>query len=373
MIGKNLIKGFDGHFEGAVSTLELRPRPSTCSCISSKDDHVFVVGLWIGTSSQYQMFEANLQIRYKMSKSLQRSSFSQGKRWDEDNFVGLICLSILTHKGYIKRLFWCNPCVWGWLRPTRSSATRRALSRTKFCEKFYLLGVHVFVVLRDLGDHLCPAACCITSKRLNIRHFEHRLSSGFPLRLCRNFPLSSFQILDHLTSKSSVILLANCNRNFCINGATLSAMQVWISGSLILTTSRAPAPSGFVVLILNSHPSLLLPEHSHKVVSFVPLSFLRKQMWTSSMTSQLHPSRSPSIIFSLVSLKSSSFPNSSSSSGPSAMSSSSSMSSQSPLWSWDIICSTGRAMLEWPVLGEYWWIWTISFKKLRQAFTFFSN
>ena len=59
--------------------------------------------------------------------------------------------------------------------------------------------------------------------------------------------------------------------------------------------------------------------------------------------------------------------------GPSAMSSSSSMSSQSPLWSWDIICSTGRAMLEWPVLGEYWWIWTISFKKLRQAFTFFSN
>ena len=93
MIGKNLIKGFDGHFEGAVSTLELRPRPSTCSCISSKDDHVFVVGLWIGTSSQYQMFEANLQIRYKMSKSLQRSSFSQGKRWDEDNFVGLICLS----------------------------------------------------------------------------------------------------------------------------------------------------------------------------------------------------------------------------------------------------------------------------------------
>ena len=105
MIGKNLIKGFDGHFECAVSTLELRPRPSTCSCISSKDDHVFVVGLWIGTSSQYQMFEANLQIRYKMSKSLQRSSFSQGKRWDEDNFVGLICLSILTHKGYIKRLF----------------------------------------------------------------------------------------------------------------------------------------------------------------------------------------------------------------------------------------------------------------------------
>ena len=175
MIGKNLIKGFDGHFEGAVSTLELRPRPSTCSCISSKDDHVFVVGLWIGTSSQYQMFEANLQIRYKMSKSLQRSSFSQGKRWDEDNFVGLICLSILTHKGYIKRLFWCNPCVWGWLRPTRLSTTRRALSRTKFCEKFYLLGVHVLVVLRDLGDHLCPAACCITSKRLNIRHFEHNL------------------------------------------------------------------------------------------------------------------------------------------------------------------------------------------------------
>ena len=98
MIGKNLIKGFDGHFEGAVSTLELQPRPSTCSCISSKDDHVFVVGLWIGTSSQYQMFEAKCQNLYKGAHFLK-------ERGGVDNFVGLICLSILTHKGYIKRLF----------------------------------------------------------------------------------------------------------------------------------------------------------------------------------------------------------------------------------------------------------------------------
>ena len=43
------------------------------------------------------------------------------------------------------------------------------------------------------------------------------------------------------------------------NGAALSAEQRWISGSLIWMIMRAPGPSGFVVLILNSQPDLLLP------------------------------------------------------------------------------------------------------------------
>ena len=43
------------------------------------------------------------------------------------------------------------------------------------------------------------------------------------------------------------------------NGAALSAEQRWISGSLIWMIMRAPGPSGFVVLILNSQPNLLLP------------------------------------------------------------------------------------------------------------------
>ena len=83
--------------------------------------------------------------------------------------------------------------------------------------------------------------------------FEWRVTQSSNIR-------SPFQIFDHLTSKSSFILFAyETFASMHCNGAVLSAEQRWISGSLIWMIMRAPGPSGFVVLILNSQPNLLLP------------------------------------------------------------------------------------------------------------------
>ena len=95
-----------------------------------------------------------------------------------------------------------------------------------------------------LGDRFVLALCAELRKdsASPISRITCWWSSGWFLRLPRRLLRSSVQIFDQPTSKSSVILVANFRRNFCINGATLSAEQVWLSGSLIVMIERAQGP-----------------------------------------------------------------------------------------------------------------------------------
>ena len=73
-----------------------------------------------------------------------------------------------------------------------------------------------------------------------------------------NVPHSKSSTTQHPNLPSS--FLPPAYKTFAsINGANLSAEQRWISGSLIWMIVRAPGPSAFVFLILNSQPNLLLP------------------------------------------------------------------------------------------------------------------